>query len=45
MTIPDYDKECDCEVCELDRQQRKEANQKRIKEEIQRVLRGSQKKR
>lgn len=45
MTIPDYDKECDCEVCAEDRKQRDDANKKRIKEEIQRVLHGSQTKR
>lgn len=45
MTIPEYDAECDCELCVLTRNQRDKENKKRIKDEIQRVLHGSQTKR
>lgn len=38
MTIPEYDKECDCEMCNQIRNETKIANSKRIKKEIENVL-------
>lgn len=38
MTQPEYDKECNCELCNLIRNEGRIANAKRIKKEIEGVL-------
>jgi len=38
MTLPEYDEECTCDLCVMTRNERNDRNKKRIKEEINRVL-------
>jgi hypothetical protein len=38
MTIPEYDEECNCDLCVTLRNERNNSNKKRIKEEINRVF-------
>jgi hypothetical protein len=38
MTVPEYDKECDCDLCKQIRNETRIENRKRIKKEIENVL-------
>jgi hypothetical protein len=38
MTLPEYDEGCTCDLCVMMRNERNDRNKKRIKEEINRVL-------